>query len=181
MILVTGKSALSEHISQRFDDVIVVGKPEYDFSKQQDCDKLLNDFPNPDIIINTFAKNLSNSWNTLTTNYVATVYLTVEYYKQLSHGQIINISSMSSWWPSYPGMPFEKFYYGISKLNLSDFGKNFNRIIVDDVKDVIISTIEPGRFKSPMSNYSGTEVKKIVDLIEFAIINQVTHLSLVSK
>jgi NAD(P)-dependent dehydrogenase (short-subunit alcohol dehydrogenase family) len=178
MILITGKGTLAQSIANRFDDTFVVGKPEYDFSQQCDCDRLLHDYPSPDIIINTFAVYDKGCWETLTTNYVAPVYLTTQYYNRLTKGHIINISSTSSWWPSYPGIKPERLYYGLSKLNLSEFGQNFNRAIVDSNNQVIVSTIEPGKFKSPMSNYAGMDVEQITDLVEFVINNKIHQLSL---
>lgn len=178
MILITGKSTLAQHISARVDNCVIVGKPDYDFSKKDSCNQLLKDFPKPDIIINTFATQSDDCWETLTTNYVSVAYLTVEYYKQLSEGQIINISSTSSWWPSYPDVPADRFYYGLSKLNLSEFGRNFNRVNIDSSKDIVVTTIEPGKFCSPMSNYAGMDIEKIVDLIVYAIDQKIHHLSL---
>lgn len=178
MILVTGKSTLSRRIAERFSDITIVGRPEYDFSKQEDCNRLLQTYPNPDIIINTFATLSNDCWNTLTTNYVSVVYLTVQYYQQMQHGHIINISSTNSWWPSWPNIDLDRFYYGISKLSLSEFGRNFNRRNVDQ-DSIVVTTVEPGRFVSPMSGYTGMPVDKIVDLIEFAIKNKPQHLSLI--
>ena len=179
MILITGKSTLASCLSERLEDSTVAGKPEYDFSILKDCDRLINDFPEPSILINTFGTLDDHWWNSITSNYVAPAYLTIEYYKKLSQGHIINISSMSSWWPSYPGISDSRLYYGLGKSNLSDFGKHFNRSTVDDKKPVIVTTIEPGRFQSKMSNNTGMNVDQIVDLVEFAISSGTNHISLI--
>lgn len=39
MILIIGKSSLSEELVKILNDTTVVGRPEYDFSQQTDCDK----------------------------------------------------------------------------------------------------------------------------------------------
>jgi hypothetical protein len=179
MILITGKSTLARSLADRLEDCVIVGRPEYDFSTQAGCDRLLHDFADPRAVINTFATINDECWTSLTTNYVAPVYLTVSYYKQLCQGHIINISSTSSWWPSYPGISDSSLYYGISKLNLSEFGKHFNRSIVDSTKPVVVTTIEPGRFKSPMSGHAGMEIDRIVELVEYALRSQINYISLI--
>ena len=179
MILITGKSTLANAIAQHLDNCTVVGRPDYDFTQQADCDQLINDFPNPNVLINTFGTTSGTSWQSMVTNFVAPVYLTEKYYNKLTNGHIINISSASAWWPSYPGITPNRFFYGISKLSLSEFGRQFNRSIIDDQKAVTVTTIEPGKFISPMSNYTGLEVDKIVDTIKAVIDSRYHHVSIV--
>ena len=179
MMLIIGKSTLAEGIVRRFTNCTVVGRPDYDFSQQQDCDRLINTFPKPDVIINTIGTMTDDFWESSIVNYVAPSYLTMRYYDQLEVGHIINVSSTSSWWPSYPDIPRNRFYYGSSKFNLSEFGRQFNRAIVNDTKKITVSTVEPGKFCSKMSSYTGMDIGQVVDLIDQVIKNKTTFASLV--
>lgn len=177
MILITGKSTLAEALSKNFNDCIIIGKPEYNFNNKEDCDRLFADYSSPDILINTFATLADDPWNSLLTNFVAPVYITNQYYNNLTKGQIINISSTSAWWSSYPNIPENRFYYNLSKFNLSEFGRQFNRSIVDKNKEIILTTVEIGKFESKLSNFNGTDIDKIVKTIECAIEHKLNWIS----
>jgi short-subunit dehydrogenase len=179
MILITGKSDLATAIANKLTDCIIVGRPEYDFSKKEDCDKLLRDFPKPDVVINTFGVITDDCWTSITVNYLSPLYITSQYYNLLNKGHIINISSASSWWPTYPGIEDERLYYGIAKRSLSEFGQQFNRAKVDDLTDVCVTTIEPGKFISKMSKNQGIDIDKVVSTIEYVILTRAHHVSLI--
>jgi hypothetical protein len=179
MILLTGKSDLAFAIASRLGNCTIVGRPEYDFSNKEDCDQLLLDFPDPNIVINTFGVISTDCWNSITVNYLAPVYLTTQYYNLLTTGHIINISSASSWWPSYPGISEERLYYGLAKHSLSEFGQQFNRAKIDTSKNVCVTTIEPGVFSSKMSGHKGMDIDKIVAVVEQAILCRMQQVSLI--
>jgi hypothetical protein len=91
---------------------------------------------------------------------------------------VINVSSASAWWPSYPELDLKRFSYNIAKKSLSDLGQNLNRIVIDH-PNKIITTVEPGKFISKMSGYQGQDIEKIVNCILMAIDSKVHHISLV--
>lgn len=179
MILIIGKGDLAKTLSTVI-DAELVGRPEYDFSKQQDCDLLVNNY-SPSVIINTLGILGADYWEILTVNYVSVTYLTLKFYEKLDKAHIINISSASVYWPSYPNIPSNRFCYNMSKEALSSFGKNFNRKIIDDAnKEVTISTFEPGKFNSKMNNYSGgMDINYIADKISHIITHPVTSMSII--
>jgi len=166
MILILGKGDLAQAINSILTDAVCVGKPEFNFGQQQDCDRLIATYT-PNIVINTVGINqYSNPWDVLTTNYTSTVYLTLGFYNKMETGQIINISSASALWVSYPEINTGRFMYNISKENISTFGRHFNRKIVNDTKPVIVTTAEIGKFPSKFNNYqSGTSIAKIANVI----------------
>jgi len=180
MILIIGKSDLSKSLIDKLEDVTVVGRPEYNFSLKEDCDRLVNMY-NPDIIINTLGSLNNEIWNSLTVNFVTGVYLTLSFYNKLSKAHIINISSASTFWVSYPGISDERLIYNLAKESLSNFNRHFNRKIIDEnKKDVLISTIEPGAFPSKMNGHSGSiEIEKIAALVKNTIENPVQHVSMI--
>ena len=179
MILIIGKSDLAKTLSTTI-NAEVVGRPEYDFSKQQDCDLLVNNY-SPSVIINTLGILSEDYWEILAVNYVSVAYLTLKFYEKLDTAHIINISSASVYWPSYPDIPSNRLCYNLSKEALSSFGKHFNRKIIDDTnKEIIISTFEPGKFNSKMNNYSGgMDIDYIADKIIHIIDKPVTSMSVI--
>lgn len=182
MILLLGNSDLANALVQdlgSLHDCIIAGRPEYDFSLQTDCDRILVDYAQPDIVINTMATISADWWQNLVVDFVAPCYLTLKYYQQLTHGHIINISSASAWWPSYPDLNFDRFTYNMGKESLSQFGKHLNRIVIDQEKSVTVSTIEPGLFQSRMSRHQGMDIGLIVDCVKHVIDHKAQHISLV--
>ena len=178
MILIIGYSDLAKALSSILDDVVVVGRPEYDFSLKEDCDRLLTTYT-PKTIINTVGVANQDSWSTLTTNYVGVAYLTLEFYKKLNQAHIINISSTSTYWVSYPDIEDSRLAYNLSKEALSLFGKHMNRKIVDSNKNTV-TTIEPGKFNSKMNGYTGgMPIEHVANWIKKIIDDPVTHISII--
>ena len=178
MILVLGKSTLADAIKNELFDVKVVGKPEYNFSSKEDCKKLVLDY-SPDVVINSFALNENNDpWDILITNFVATTYITDQFYRKLQNKHIINISSASTHWVSFPGISTGRLFYNLSKECVSNFGKHYNRKIIDDSRNTV-STIEIPRFASKFNNFqSGIDINKILNAVKSCIDNKNSHLTI---
>jgi short-subunit dehydrogenase len=166
MILILGKGTLALALRAALQNSVCVGRPEFDLGNQQDCDRLINSY-DPAVVINTVAVNQhADAWDILTTNYVSAVYLTLGFYNKMTTGQIINISSTSTLWVSYPGIGTGRLIYNISKENLSLFGRHLNRQIVDNNKSLIVSTAEIGHFPSKFNNYkTGGDLDAIVNVL----------------
>jgi hypothetical protein len=181
MILIIGKSSLANVLVERFgtDQCTVVGRPEYDFSQQADCDRLLENYPAPKIIINTVGGITDDYWNNMIINFVSPGYITLKYADTLTSGHIINIGSASAWWPSWPELPFKRLTYNVSKENLARFNVHVNRIRCDNNKDLNISIVEPGRFQGKMSNWQGMPINDVVDCIDYVIKTKVQQVSVV--
>ena len=178
MILILGNSDLGSAIQKLIPTAIILGRPKIDIRSQEDCDLIVNTY-DPTVVINTIGiLQNSNPWDILLTNYVAGVYLTLEFYEKMQFGQIINISSASTYWPSYPGIDKDRLCYNISKEALSQFGRHFNRKIVDDNKLVTVTTIEIGKFNSKFNNNSGgMEIDKAAKIVKQVIDNPVAQIS----
>lgn len=177
LTLIVGKGDLSQAVHKKIPYSVIVGRPEYDLSQKADCDKLIQDYF-PDVVINTVAVNETHScWDILSTNYVSSVYLTMEWLKKLEQGHIINISSTSTYWTSWPGMIDGRLCYNISKEALSLFGKHVNRKIVDS-HQITVSTIELGAFKSKFNNYTGSmPLERAADIVVDCVNNPMTQIS----
>lgn len=172
MILILGHSTLAQQLQTIMPDAVVVGRPEYDLSVQTDCDRLIADY-NPHVVINTQGVfDSDNPWEILQTNYVGVVYLTLGFYNKMTQGQIINISSAAALWVSYPNIDQSRLCYNISKEAVSNFGRHFNRAIIDQSKPVAITTIEIGKFNSRINNYSGgMSIERAGDIVKQCIDN----------
>ena len=180
MILILGKSTIAKELESVLPNSIVVGKPEYNFSNRNECERLVRDYT-PDIIINTFAlgPQVDDAWEQLTVNFTSMVYITDLFYKKLQGAHIINFSSASTYWSSYPGIEDSKFFYNLSKTCLSTFGKLYNRKIVDEARNVV-TTFEVGKFNSKMNNWSGgMPIKRVVNTVKDCIDKRYTQIALI--
>jgi short-subunit dehydrogenase len=181
MILILGNSSLASFLEKILQNTKIVGRPDYDFSRQHDCDAVINTY-DPDVVINTVGVMSDDYWECLSTNYVSAVYLTLGFYEKLTCAHIINVSSASTFWPSYPGIDNKRLCYNISKESLTMFGKHMNRKIINDVeKQITLSTIEPGSFSSKFNNFSpgNTTIEKVALLIKQVIEHPVQQVSLI--
>lgn len=168
MILLLGKSDLAGAIQQRLGEpVVIAGRPDYDFTEQADCDRVVRDYQ-PRVVVNTVGVNETHDpWTILTTNFVSAAYLTMAFYDSMPSGQIINISSAGIYWVSYPDIPTGRFCYNLSKEALSRFGQHFNRKIVDHDKAITVSTVEIGSFASRFNRKSGRmmPIERAADIV----------------
>jgi NAD(P)-dependent dehydrogenase (short-subunit alcohol dehydrogenase family) len=180
MNLIVGKSNLATEIAKTLPNVVIVGRPEYDLSSQESCDELLSQYT-PNLVINTQALNEShNSWDILTVNYVSVVYLTLGFYEKMNSGHIINISSTSTYWVSYPEITLGRLCYNISKESLSAFGRHINRATVDRLQKPTISTIELGKFNSKFNGFSGgMTLSKAANIVKSCILEPVASVSVI--
>ena len=179
MILILGKSTISQALKESLPDCAVVGKPECDFSSRYECHRLVKDFT-PDIVINTYAMSpkLDDAWEHLTVNFTSVVYITELFYNKLENAHIINFSSARTYWSSYPGIADGDFYYNLSKTALSEFGKLYNRKVSDDPRNTV-TTFEVGKFNSKMNNFSGgMTVERVVDTVKDCIQQRYTQIAL---
>jgi NAD(P)-dependent dehydrogenase (short-subunit alcohol dehydrogenase family) len=181
MILLLGKSDLAHAIQQQLSEpVAIVGRPTYDFVQQDSCNQVVADY-NPKIVINTVAVNEHHdTWQVLTTNFVSAAYLTLAFYNKMTEGQIINISSTSTYWVSYAGISTGRLCYNVSKESLSQFGRHFNRKVVDERKSVTVSTVELGSFPSRFNGHRGNmTVEKAAAVVCDCIRNPRTAVSII--
>lgn len=172
-ILVIGKSTLASKLKEKFTEIdfTIVGRPEYDISSQDTCDRIVKDFDHDTIILSQAVFD-GGVWEQLTVNTVSLVYLATKFYEKLSKGQIICVSSASAVWPSWPGVDIKRLVYGLSKETISNFTKHMQRKIYDTEKPVAIQCYEPCRFPSKINNYSaGIQLEKVIKDVKYLIDN----------
>ena len=177
-VLVVGNSDLGSAFKHLCDkehpadnNITVVGRPEYDLVKQEDCDRLVKEH-NADCIIITHGYLGDDSWNTLMTNFVSPAYLVTQFYKEMPKGQIIVVSSASTQWVSYPGIKLAKMMYGVTKEAISNFTRHFVKKMYDQPNEnVYIQCFEPASFRTKFNDYASyttpetvaRDLKQLVD------------------
>ena len=178
MILILGKGTLGQALVADLPDSQAVGRPEYDFSKQKDCDRLVDQYA-PDILINTVGMMSDDIWEILITNYVSTVYISMSFYEKIKNLHIINVSSACRYWVSYPGIENQRLIYNVSKEAVSNFGMHMTRQTIDQ-SGFLISTIEPIQFPSKINNFAPGKISvhDVVEAIQSVISQRLTHCSL---
>jgi hypothetical protein len=179
MILILGKGTLGQDLKKVLPNSVIVGRPEYDLSKKDDCDRLIEQYT-PTVLINTVGVLSNDIWNTLVTNYVSSVYVSINFYEKIKNLHIINVSSASSYWPSYPGIDSPRMCYNLSKESLTNFGKHMSRKTIDE-PGFIISTVEPGSFSSQMNNFTPGKISSndVVNIIKNIIDHRITHVAVI--
>ena len=153
-LLIVGKSTLGLVLASLCEeyDTTIVGRPEYDLSQQQDCDRLIAEHE-ADIIVITHGYLGDNTWNSMMVNFVSPSYLTSNFYAKMNKGQIIIVSSASTQWVSYPGITLGRMMYGVAKEAISNFARHFTRKQYDQQDKVFVQCFEPSRFPSKMNNF----------------------------
>lgn len=157
-LLIVGKSSLGQEI-QKMCGGKIVGRPEYDLSKENDCDMLMSDH-NPKCVILTHGILNGTPWQMSVLNYASMIHLIAGFYNKMEEGQIIVVSSASVNWPSWPGVGMDRMIYGNNKESLSNFCHHLNRKNIPDVieKNVSVQVYEPNSFNSKMNKKSNTPI-----------------------
>jgi hypothetical protein len=178
MILILGKSTLSIELKNLLPTAEIAGRPDYDFSKEEDCLRLVEKYT-PTVLINTVGVLNDDIWNMLVTNYVSVVYTSLKFYEKNNNLQIINISSAASHWVSYPDIDINRLCYNISKESLTNFGCHMARKTVNE-SNFVISTIEPGKFPSKINNFDQSKfiAADVAQIIKNVIGSSITRVSM---
>jgi len=173
-ILIIGNSTLGRAVKSlcHLHTVRIVSRQDYDLAHHENCAQLVNDYAhNIDCVVLTQGTLDDNVWNNITVNYTSMVYLIAEFYKQMSKGQIIAVSSTAVNWQSWPGIDMQRLIYANAKNGVSEFCRNLNRKNhpQQEEKPISIQVYEPNAFVSKMStsNHSiASAAQELYTLIE---------------
>lgn len=155
-ILIVGNSTLGRAVKPLCHPhaVRIVGRQDYDLAHREDCKQLVKDHAqSTDCVVLTQGTLDDDIWNNVTVNYTSMIYLIAEFYKNMSRGQIIAVSSATVNWQSWPGINMERLVYSCNKTGVSEFCRNLNRknIPGEEEKPIGIQVYEPNAFASKMS------------------------------
>jgi|TARA_Y100000034_G_scaffold136513_1_gene213479 NADP-dependent 3-hydroxy acid dehydrogenase YdfG len=102
---------------------------------------------NPSIVINCAAVWKEDYYDILETNFISPAYLTLEFYKKMNRGHIINICSSSANSTGWSGIEYDRINYNISK---SAFKKFSNMLQTSKNNSIKVTTIEPAQINTDM-------------------------------
>lgn len=159
-------SALKNDLSTH-SEVIAYGKDEYNLLNKNEVDILAKEISTKDVIICcTGVFKGIDSWDMYTINAVAPIYLIEQLTLLKSTAQFIMIGSHSSTWTSWPGATFIRTTYNNSKKTLQGMIESIEHSSSSSMK---LAILNPKKFNSKMSNYSGINIKEIVSIIKYII------------
>jgi NAD(P)-dependent dehydrogenase (short-subunit alcohol dehydrogenase family) len=157
------------HHYQNSYDIQVFGQDKYDIRNRNTVDYLSQQMADADVIINCAGLLGDDSWDELLVNAVAPIYLLTRLTELQCRARFIQIGSHSAMWTSWPGVEVNRLCYNVSKqclqsavTGLSHSGKT----------NMLLTIINPSKFKSAMSNWGGYEVSAVIEYIDFAIKSQ---------
>ena len=169
MALIGSQGHLASSIHCYYQDshnMQVFGQEQYDIRDRNTVDQLSKQIANSDVIINCAGLLGPDAWDELLINTVAPIYLLSKLSELQCQSRFIQIGSHSAMWPSWPGIEISRLCYNVSKqclqsaiTGLSHSGKT----------NMLLTIINPSKFKSDMSNWSGHEVTAVIEYIDFAI------------
>jgi len=173
-IVIVGTSDIAHALANlcQEHDVKIVGRPEYNLTDKNACDRLVRDYDHYDCVVLTQGTQTNDLWNSFTVNATSTIYLISEFYKNMHNGQIIAVSSATVNWQSWPGIELNRLVYATAKTALSDFCKHMNRknIPGEEEKDVSIQVYEPNNFVSQMNANSKQDIQPVAQEL-FSLVN----------
>lgn len=153
-------------------DVKIVGRPKYNLTDKKACDRLVRDYNHYDCVVLTQGTRDDDLWNSFTVNATSAIYLISEFYKNMSRGQIIVVSSATVNWQSWPGIELPRLIYSTAKTALSNFCMYMNRknIPGQEEKPISIQVYEPNNFVSRMGIDSEQDIKIVSEEL-FSLVN----------
>ena len=92
---------------------------------------------------------------TFESNFLSVSFLTMEFYKKMESGHIINICSSSANSSGWPGIEYDRLTYNVSKSSLKKFSNMLQSSKNNSVK---VSTLEPAQINTKMLKHKSDKV-----------------------
>jgi NAD(P)-dependent dehydrogenase (short-subunit alcohol dehydrogenase family) len=156
--------------------VLCYGKDEFNFLDKNSIIALADRIHTADVIIccaGVFADY--DSWDMFTINTIAPVFLLERLATQKSNAHVIIVGSHSAMHTSWPGVTLTRLSYNVSKECLQSFVFGLAQ---SDNTNLTLSLLNPSRFQSKISAYSGYPINYVVESVQ-TIINSKASLLVV--
>jgi hypothetical protein len=140
----------------------ILNHSEFDISNQQQCDQMIPRLSQYDAVIITAGTHSGGTWNMWLTNTVGPCYLVTRLNEVSVEQRIVAVTSHGASWISWPDITTARLIYNTNKLSLSEFCKGLAHQGNTTNK---ITVFEPGKFKSTMSNNTGTEISDVAQAV----------------
>ena len=101
-------------------DVIPISREQGDLRNKEFLRTLVDKY-NPSVVLNCAGVYEKEFYETFESNFLSVSFLTMEFYKKMKGGHIINICSSSANSSGWPGIEYDRITYNISKSSLKKF------------------------------------------------------------
>ena len=141
-----GKECI-KYFSENY-DVISISRDLGDLRDKEFLKKIIDEY-DPNIVIICLGVFQKDFFETFETNFLSSSFLTLEFYKKMKRGHIINICSSSANSSGWEGIDYDRISYNVSKSALKKFS---NMLQSSKNKMIKVSTIEPAQINTNMGN-----------------------------
>ena len=164
-------TAIVDNLADKF-DIDVFDHDRFDISSKEQCDSIAINLSQYDIIIITSGKYDNDLWGMWLVNTIGPAYLISILDSMYVDKKIIAVTSHGASWTSWPDIDLNRLVYNSSKSGLTTF---LHGLIHRDSSKNKISILEPSRFQSGMSNYTGSDINLVANQIK-TIVNDAMHI-----
>jgi len=145
-----------KHFSTMY-DVIPISREQGDL-RDKEFLKTLVDKYNPNVVLNCAGVYEKEFYETFESNFLSVSFLTMEFYKKMESGHIINICSSSANSSGWPGIEYDRLTYNVSKSSLKKFSNMLQSSKNNSVK---VTTLEPAQINTKMLKHKSEKVKPL--------------------
>ena len=142
-----------KHFSTMY-EVIPISREQGDL-RDKDFLRSLVDKYTPSVVLNSAGVFEKGFYETFESNFLSASFLTLEFYKKMKSGHIINICSSSANSSGWPGIDYDRLTYNVSKSSLKKFS---NMLQLSKNNSVKVTTLEPGQINTKMLKYKFDKV-----------------------
>ena len=138
-------------------DVIPISREQGDLRNKEFIRTLVDKY-NPIVVLNCAGVYEKEFYETFESNFLSVSFLTMEFYKKMKGGHIINICSSSANSSGWPGIEYDRITYNSSKSSLKKFS---NMLQSSKRKKVKVTTLEPAQINTKMLKHKSDKVTPI--------------------
>ena len=138
-------------------DVIPISREQGDLRDKEFLQTLVDKY-NPSVVLNCAGVYEKEFYETFESNFLSVSFLTMEFYKKMESGHIINICSSSANSSGWPGIEYDRLTYNVSKSSLKKFS---NMLQSSKNSSVKVTTLEPAQINTKMLKHKSEKVKPL--------------------
>tara|TARA_B100000029_G_scaffold75738_1_gene67415 strand:+ start:1401 stop:1991 length:591 start_codon:yes stop_codon:yes gene_type:complete len=145
-----------KHFSTMY-DVISISREQGDLRDKEFLQTLVDKY-SPSVVLNCAGVYEKEFYETFESNFLSVSFLTMEFYKKMESGHIINICSSSANSSGWPGIEYDRLTYNVSKSSLKKFSNMLQSSKNNSVK---VTTLEPAQINTKMLKHKSEKVKPL--------------------
>ena len=160
MLIIGSKGGVGKECVKHFSsmyDVIPISREQGDLRDKEFLQTLVDEY-NPSVVLNCAGVYEKEFYETFESNFLSVSFLTMEFYKKMESGHIINICSSSANSSGWPGIEYDRLTYNVSKSSLKKFSNMLQSSKNNSVK---VTTLEPAQINTKMLKHKSEKVKPL--------------------